>query len=184
MVLIPGGDQDEGAQGPMRSLRLFSLVMSFMFLLPRAGLCEGKDAGHTNGARRPIPGKVSGTCRTIAAILVVYPTLEVRKSEETIRNVPGIPERPGCRVVASGPVSGIAGETDPAEAVKGQFQGDGWVEDIRYAADGPGTTSFAFRKNGILCRVTGGAHSWIEGGKHFTSDRYDLEAGCVPDAAP
>ncbi|MFZ2224917.1 MAG: hypothetical protein WAV26_09570 [Candidatus Deferrimicrobium sp.] len=53
------------------------------------------------------------------------------------------------------------------------------MEEIRYAADGPGTTSFAFRKDGMLRRVSGGAHSWIEGGKHFTSERYELEADCV-----
>lgn len=168
----------------MRSLRLFPLVMSFMFLLPRAGLCEGKDAGNLNGMRQPKPDMVSGTCRTIAAILSVYPALEVRKSEGPVRVVSGIAERPGCRVVSFGPVSGIAGETDPAEAVKGWLQGGGWVEDIRYAADGPGTTSFTFRKNGISCGVTGGAHSWIEDGKNLTSERYELEAGCVPDAAP
>jgi hypothetical protein len=32
-----------------------------------------------------------------------------------------------------------------------------------------------------LCRVSGGAHSWIEDGKTFTSERYELEAGCVSD---
>ena len=163
----------------MRLPRLLLLVIALMFFLPGAGLCGEKDAGNPNGRGRPIPDKVLGTCRTIAAILSVYPTFEVGKSEETIRDLQGIPERPGCRIIAFGPTWGIAGEIDPAEAVKGHFQGTGWMEEILYAADGPGTTSFAFRKDGMLCRVSGGAHSWIEGGKHFTSERYELEAGCV-----
>jgi len=107
--------------------------------------------------------------------------MEVRKAEGPVRDVQGISERPGCRIVASGPTSGISGDIDPAEAVRSWFQGGGWMEDIRYAADGPGTTSFAFRKNRILCRVGGGAHSWIEDRESFTSERYDLEAGCVSD---
>ena len=165
----------------MKLPRLLLLVIPLMFCLPGAGLRGEEDAGNPTGRGRPIPEMVLGTCRTIAAILSVYPALEVRKSEETIRDLQGIPERPGCRVIASGPASGIAGEIDPAEAVKVHFQGTGWMQEIRYAADGPGTTSFAFRKHGMLCRVSGGAHSWIEDGKPFTSERYELEAGCVSD---
>ena len=165
----------------MRLLRLLLLVIPFMFFLPSAGICGRTDAGNPNGMGRPVLDKVLGTCQTIAAILSVYPTLEVRKSEEPIRDLQGIPERPGCRIIAFGPTWGIAGEIDPAEAVRGHFQGTDWMEEISYAADGPGTTSFAFRKNRMLCRVSGGAHSWIEDGKHFTSEKYELEAGCVPD---
>lgn len=157
------------------------LAITFMVFLPGTGMCGGKDAGHPNGMDRSIPEKVKGTCATIAAILSVYPTLEVGKSEGPDRDYQGIPERRGCRMIAFGPASGLAGEIDPAEAVRGWLRGDGWTEDMRYAADGPGTTSFAFRKYGILCRVSGGVHSWIEGGKTFTSERYNLEAGCVPD---
>jgi hypothetical protein len=130
---------------------------------------------------QPIPDKVKGSCETIAAILAGYPTLEIRKSEVPVRDLQGISERPGCRINAFGPTSGIAGKIDPIEAVRGLFQGVGGTEDIRYAADGPGTTSFAFRKNRILCMVSGGAHSWIEDGEIFTSEWYELEARCVSD---
>jgi len=159
--------------------RLLLLLIPFMFFLPSAGLCEGKDAGPPNGMKQPIPNMAKGTCETIAAILAVYPTLEVRKSEGPVRDLQGTAERLGCRIIAFGPTSGIAGEIDPAEAVRGQLQGDGWMEDIRYSADGPGTTSFVFRKDRILCGVSGGAHSWIEDGKTFTSEKYELEAWCA-----
>jgi hypothetical protein len=162
----------------MRLQRLPLLLIPFMFFLPGAGLGEGKDAGHPNGMKQPIPNLARGTCEKIAAILAKYPTLEVRKSEGPVRDLQGIAERPGCRILAFGPTSGIAGEIDPAEAVRGRFQGDGWMEDIRYSADGPGTTSFVFRQDGISCGASGGAHSWIEDGKFFTSERYQLEAWC------
>lgn len=165
----------------MKLRRLLLPVISLMFFLPGAGICGRNDAGNPNGMSQTIPDKVLGTCQTIAAILSVYPTLEVRKSEEPIRDLQANPERPGCRIIAFGPTWGIAGEIDPAEAVRGHLEGTGWMEEIRYAADGPGTTSFAFRKNRMLCRVSGGAHTWIEDGKPFTSERYELEAGCVSD---
>lgn len=65
----------------MRLLRLLLLVIPSMFFLPSAGICGRTDAGNPNGMTRPVPDKVLGTCQTIAAILSVYPTLEVRKSE-------------------------------------------------------------------------------------------------------
>lgn len=165
----------------MRLLRLLLPVIPLLFFLPGTGLCEGKDAVRPEGKSRPIPDKVSGTCRTIAAILAVYPSLEVRKSEGPVLDLQGGTVRPGCRILASGPASGISGETDPAEAVRDMFQGSGWKEETRDSADGPGTTSFAFRNYGMSCRVKGGAHSWMEDGKLFSSEKYELEAGCVPD---
>jgi hypothetical protein len=171
----------------MRSQLLLLLAMTFMFFIPGPVICGVNTAGHPAGGKPPVPGKLKGTCETIAAILAVYPALEVRKSEGPVRVSQDIPERSGCRVFASGPASGVAGEIDPAESVRVQFRWDGWIEDTRLAADGPGTSSFAFRKNGVLCMVSGGAHSWIEDGKTFTSERYDLKAACVPDngaAAP
>lgn len=165
----------------MRLQRLLLLVVPFLFCLYGAGLGEGKDASHPEGKSQPTPEKATGTCKTIAAILAVYPALAVRKSEGAVQQFQNISERPGCRILAFGPTSGISGEVEPAEAVRGLFQGDGWTEETRYSADGPGTASFAFRKNGILCMVSGGAHSRMEDGKAFTSERYELEAGCVSD---
>ena len=73
----------------------------------------------------------------------------------------------------------LAGEVDPAEALRRHFEGTGWEEDARLAADGPGTTAFAFRKSGISCRAEGGAHAGIEDGKPFRSDRYELTVECT-----
>lgn len=164
------------------SLRtLLLLVVSLTLLLPDAWGGEGKGSPHPNGMNPPVPDEVMGRCNTIAAIVAVYPAFEVQTKKGRIRDLQGIRELSGCRVTATGPASGIAGEIDPAEAIRIQFQGDRWVEDIRYAADGPGTTSFVFRRNGVWCRTNGGAHSWIEDGKIFASERYELEMECVSD---
>jgi len=149
------------------------------FFLPGTGLCVGTEAGSPKGMNRAMADQVMKTCRTVAAIVSVYPAFEVRRSEEPAPALHAGAWHPGCRVVASGPTVAIVAEIDPAEAVRGQFRIDGWKEDIRQTADGPGTASFAFRKHGILCRVSGGAHSWIEGGKTVTSGTYNLVAGCV-----
>ncbi|MBP2668498.1 MAG: hypothetical protein H6Q80_700 [Deltaproteobacteria bacterium] len=164
----------------MGKRHLLSLAVTFLFCFPGFGLCEGADADRPNGADPPARVDARGTCATIAAILTVYPPLEVRRSDGPVRDSRTFAEHPGCRVLVSGPTALIAGEVDPADAVRVFFAGTGWEEDIRLAADGPGTTSFVFRKNGIFCQLRGGANSWIEDGKTFTSETYELEAGCVP----
>jgi hypothetical protein len=163
----------------MGKRRLLSLTATFLLSLPGVGLCEGNDPGHRDGANQPVPVTATGTCATIAAILSVYPPLVVRRSEGPVRDILTGAESPGCSVLVSGPSALIAGEVDPAYALRIHFHGTGWEEDNRYAADAPGTTSFAFRKNGISCQAHGGAHSWIEDGVTHTSEKYELEAGCV-----
>ncbi len=165
----------------MRVQRLLLPVILFLVCLPGTGLCEGNDAALPNGNDPPIPETAMATCQSIAAILAAYPALEVRTSEEVVQDLRDRSEGFGCRVLSSGPTSGIDGEVEPADAARGLLQGEGWKEDLHYAADSPGTTSFAFRKQRILCMASGGAHSWIEDGKIFTSERYEFDVACVSD---
>ena len=146
----------------MRKSRFLSLSVPLLLALPGIGLCDGID-----------------DCRTVAAILSVYPPLEVVASAAPVRAAPDAAERPGCRVQASGPAARIFGEVDPAEAVWIYFAGTGWEEDARLSADGPGTMSFAFRRDGVLCHTEGGAHAWLEDGEAFVSERYGIEVACA-----
>lgn len=146
----------------MRKTCLQPLSVLLLLLLPATGLCEG----------------IAG-CATIAGILSVYPPMTVRKSEGPVGSFRNGGELPGCRVQASCPTALISGEVDPADALRIYFAGTGWSEDDRLAADGPGVTAFVFRKGGISCRVEGGAHSWIEGGKTWTAERYDISVECA-----
>jgi len=165
----------------MKKLPVIVLSILLLIRVSGAGLCQEKASGHTNVGREPILETARGSCRTIAGILSVYPVLEVRTSEGPVRGLPDGKERHGCRVHASGPTSGLADEVPPDQPIRFLLGEDGWEEDLRYAADGPGTTSFALRKNGILCLFNGGAHSWIENGKVETSETFEFEAGCVAE---
>lgn len=157
---------------------VLGLAISYLVGLLPAGFCGEKIPGSSSGDITEISGKAAGPCRTLAAIVIVYPTLEVAKSEETNRDAQ---TATGCRVHASGSVSAVVGEVAPEDAVRQLFEQDGWTEDPNYSADGPGTTSFALRKGQILCRISAGAPSGIEDGKFFTDEIYQLDAVCAAE---
>lgn len=165
----------------MKKLPVMVLTILLLNRVSVAGLCEKKPSGHRNGGKEPVPELARGSCRTIAGILSIYPVLEVRTSEGPVRGLLDGKKRYGCRVHASGPTSGLTGEVPPDQPIRFLLGEDGWEEDPLYAADGPGTTSFALRRNGILCLFSGGAHSWIENGKIETSESFAFEAGCVAE---
>lgn len=174
-------DGEEGRKR-VRKRIVLPVALSVLIFLPGAGPCSEEGTGRADRVDPPIPDAARGACRTIAAILSVYPVLEVNTSEGAVRDLRDAPDRPGCRVLASGPASGLSGEVPPAESIRFLLGESGWEEDIHCSADGPGTTAFALRKNGVLCLFGGGAHSWIEDGKILTAERFEFEAGCV--AAP
>jgi hypothetical protein len=128
-----------------------------------------------------LPKEVRASCNTISAILTVYPTFVVETSEGPVQVARGGPERAGCRVRAVGPAWGLVGEVPPDRALRDLMGQLGWKEDLRYAADGPGTTSFALRKERVLCVVGGGAPSGIDDGKALRAGTYELDAGCAAD---
>lgn len=161
--------------------RFLLLAVPFLIFVSGAALSRTMAAGPAGAQSRPVPEQVTGPCRTIAGILGAYPVLEVRRTVEAVRDFRDGSELPGCRVLASGPTTGMAGEVGPDEALRVLLPQAGWKEDSRYAADGPGTTSFAYRKNGVLCMFRGGAHSRIEHGKVLISEAYEFEAGCVEE---
>jgi hypothetical protein len=162
----------------MKRLPVLAPAILLLIQVSGTGLCQEKAGGDLHVKKHTIPEKVRASCDAVAAILVVYSALEVRTSEGEVQELQDGSERPGCRVLAVGPTSEIAGEVNPSEALRSFLPQDGWEEDLRYAADGPGTTSFALRKRGILCLFSGGAHSWVEDGEIVSAERYQFEAGC------
>lgn len=168
----------------MEKLPVMVLSIVLLTRVSGGGLCQENASGPSYGAPEPVPEMAKGSCRTIAGILSIYPVLEVRASEEPIRGGLDGKVRYGCRVHASGPARGLAGEVPPDQPIRFLLGEDGWEEDLRHAADGPGTTSFALRKEGILCLFSGGAHSWIEDGKVESSETFEFEAGCAAEAEP
>jgi len=165
----------------MKKRRPMVLAAPFLLVLSGAGFSQERAAGHPGGERASASETAAGSCRTIAAILSVYPTLEVRTSEGAIRDGRDGSERPGCRVHASGPASGVAGEVPPEESIRFLLGEFGWKEDFRHAADGPGTSSLALRRNGLFCTFRGGARSPVENGKILAADRYEGMAVCFSE---
>jgi hypothetical protein len=165
----------------MKKRFVLALAVPFLIGVPWAGLGGEKTSGPYSGEGPAALEKTEGSCRTIAAILHVYPALEVRKSGKSVRDAGIESGSPGCRVHASGPTSAIAGEVAPDVAVRQLLEQGGWEEDPRYSADGAGTTSFALRNGGILCLVSAGAPSGFEDGKFFTDEIYELDARCVAE---
>jgi hypothetical protein len=172
---------DEEVQGRMKRLPVLATAILLLIQVSGVGLSQEKACGDSSGKKDEIPEEVRASCGAIATFLVVYPALEVRTSEGQVRDLQDGSERPGCRVLAVGPTSDIVGEVKPSEALRSLLPQAGWEEDLRYAADGPGTTSFALRKNGVLCLFSGGAHSWVEDGTIHSAETYEFEAGCVPE---
>lgn len=163
----------------MNTRMFLSMAVFLLFLASGSGVRPGVCAGHSDGAERPHPESSREACRTIAAILAVYPVLEVKTTEGPVRDPLDGSERAGCLVFASGPASGLAGEVPPEEPIRFLMGESGWEEDPRYAADGPGTTSFALRKGSGLCLFGGGAPSGIEGDTFLGAERFVFEAGCT-----
>jgi hypothetical protein len=157
------------------------LVVTFLFGLPWEGLCGEKSSGPLSAEAPALSDKAGGPCRTLAAILRVYPAMDVRTSGGSVLDAGNETESPGCRVHASGSTSAITGEVAPGVAVRQLLEQGGWEEDASYSADGPGTTSFALRKGAILCLVSAGAPSGFEDGEFFTDEIYELDARCAAD---
>lgn len=161
-------------------------VLAVLLWIGASGAARGAEtiADPSAGKDAPPPKQVLASCNTIAAILTVYPTFVVETSEGPVQGVRGGPERVGCRVRAAGPAWGLVGEVPPDLALRDLMGQLGWKEDLRHAADGPGTTSFALRKERVLCIVGGGAPSVIDDGKVVRPETYELDAGCAADPDP
>lgn len=142
----------------------------------RSGETAAVPAG---GKGQPLPEGALPSCRLIAAILGVYPNLTVRTSEGPVRDPISGQERSGCLVRAAGPARILVGEVPPDRALRDLLGQLGWDEDPRRAPGDPGTTSFALRKDRVLCLFTGDALSGTEFVKAFAKETYELAAGCT-----
>jgi hypothetical protein len=84
----------------------------------------------------------------------------------------------GCRVHAAAPTSTIVERIDPSTVIRAELSAKGWAEDLQFAADGPGTSAFAFRNNGLLCKFSMGAPSYLENGEIISAELYEIDASC------
>jgi hypothetical protein len=87
-----------------------------------------------------------------------------------------------CRVHAGAPTATVAEGPSPSMVIRSYLEDSGWSEDLQYAADGPGTSGFTFRKGEILCRFSVGAPAYLEGGRIISAEMYEIDADCPPEA--
>lgn len=120
-------------------------------------------------------------CDSVAAWLRNVPMAEVERIEpEALYDRTADRTRPGCALVVSGDWREVPNAPDPLELVEradGWFGARGWREDPTFIADGAGSGSRGFVRDGLLCvrsAVWGG--DWED---EDLLDHYDIRIGCV-----
>jgi arylsulfatase len=89
----------------------------------------------------------------------------------------GAPD-PTCTVALRLRTADAPAGAEPTQAVRGAFEAAGWVEDLAAAADGAGTSAFAYSRDNVRCAVSGGRPASLVGGEIIEDGSVYLEAGC------
>ena len=93
----------------MKKRFVLALTVPLLVSIPWAAFSGEKASVPSDREDRAESATADGACRTIAAILCVYPALEVRKAAVPVLDVPNGSGSPaGCGVLASGPASAVA----------------------------------------------------------------------------
>jgi len=87
--------------------------------------------------------------------LVAMPGVKVERTDGPFPDHRTGKESDGAGLKVLGTFGALQGKPDPTAVAHQKLQDAGWQEDIEYSADGPDGTTFAMRKDGILCFVEG-----------------------------
>ncbi len=71
----------------------------------------------------------------------------------------------------------------PMEQLRNRLGETGFDELRQYAADGPGTSSFGFERDGVTCVISGGVPAWLEDGEILSDTVFSINAVCTPQAS-
>jgi hypothetical protein len=130
---------------------------------------------------REVSPEVRVVCDAIGATVREVTGWDAELFDGTVFDEPSRRWRPACRVVASGPTASVDEARDPGNYIRNRLAASGWEEDLRYAADGPGTSAYAFRSGRSVCVFSVGAPSYLsDDGKIVVAERYEVSAGCFP----
>jgi len=112
--------------------------------------------------------------------LVVMPGVKVERTDGPFPDRRTGKELDGAGLTVRGNFGALHGKPDPTAVAHQKLQEMGWQEDIEYSADGPDGTTFAMRKDGILCFVEG---RWDGGDgsdpSHVPPDEYTVTIQCT-----
>ena len=90
---------------------------------------------------------------------------------------PGAPN-PTCTVALRQDADVAPAGAEPSQAIREAFETAGWAEDLGAAADGAGTTAFAYSKEDVRCEVSAGRPASLVDGEIVEDGDVYLEAGC------
>jgi arylsulfatase len=120
-------------------------------------------------------GRVRRACGLIAA--AARETMGAVPETAADPGGPGAPA-PRCEVSLRVDLADQPGAADPSRAVRFAFGEAGWTEDMGAAADGPGTSAFAFDRASVRCEVSAGRPASLVNGEIVDDGIVYLEAGC------
>jgi hypothetical protein len=104
---------------------------------------------------QPVPEKVRQACDLVAAIARETKGTTVTRRTGTFRDEIEGHDRVGCSVLVTGSTAALKGAANVVERWRDNLATRLWKEDVRYGADGPDGTSFAYVKDGVICIFRG-----------------------------
>lgn len=84
--------------------------------------------------------------------------------------------------VLAGQAPAVERADNPMEQLRNRLGETGFDELRQYAADGPGTSSFGFERDGVTCVLSGGVPASLEDGEIVSDTVFSINAVCTPQA--
>lgn len=137
-------------------------------LLLASGCANQPGAETGSPADDSIDSAFTATCEMIVDELAAFGIVaSVEKSEDA------------CLIEGAVATEMLETDIDPLQNLRESMAASGWVEDIEWAADGPGTSSFRLESSVQFCQFSGGAPAWIDDDDGIRqSDEYFVEVAC------
>ena len=166
----------------MKTLGSVFLVVLLQLTL----LCGCRGMGSHPAKSEPLAGNETATvlpaCESVAGLIRQVPGLKPQVTDGIVGDVQQrCKHDTGCTVRLATPFTSVEKSAMQDLKIRVRLAADGWKEDISYAADGPNTTAFAFRKGGILCCFSGGSLIWQEDGNVDWPTDYILTGHCFSE---
>jgi hypothetical protein len=98
------------------------------------------------------PDACYGLGQALMQTLAMTVTLAEAPFDDPLRGLSGV----GCQSNVTGTGADFDSQATVAAQVKAMLDGQGWTEDVMYAADGPTETVAGFQRNGALCLFSAG----------------------------
>jgi hypothetical protein len=122
---------------------------------------DSADAAQARAAADSLRAATAATVQSVRvrdwldSALVVMPGVKVERTDGPFPDHRSGKESDGAGLTVRGTFGALHGKPDPTAVAHQRLLDMGWVEDIEYSADGPDGTTYAMRKDGILCFVEG-----------------------------